>query len=188
MSNSGLAKHARMLIAASLAVAASSAEANLGQTRAQIEAQYGKPVQCLIRTPPAGTEMVCYHRPGFPRDTVEVTYFDGISQRERYTRFTSETLEKEDHESRITQKEIDAILKANSAGRHWNAVTIAGVKYWFLNAKDMHRAPASAVVQDDSKDTCFPITVQTYAMGVRMGIIEEDAHTPKPTETLFTPK
>jgi hypothetical protein len=188
MSSLGIAKHAGVLVAALLAVAASSAEANLGQTRSQIEAQYGKPVQCLIRTPPAGTEMVCYHRPGFPRDSVEVTYLDGISQRERYTRFTSATLEKEDDESRITQKDIDVILKANSAGRNWNSVIVAGVKFWFLNAKDIHRAPASSVVQDDGKVTYFPMTVQTYAMGVHLGQIDEDAHTPKPSETLFAPK
>src|SRR5262249_35638721 len=151
-------------------VVVSAVRADLGQTRSEIENHWGKPIPCPVGNSEPGTEKLCYHRPSHPCDIIEVTYLEGISQRERYGRYTSARLDREDDSAVLSEKDFNAILTANAAGRRWNAVSIAGVPYWFLDGHDMS-APAVAIARTDRGGRQFPVNVQTYAMGVKMAII-----------------
>jgi len=112
------------------AICASSAFARIGETEAQIEARYGKPVVTFSKgkeRPRKG-----YLSAGF---RITVSYLDGVS--------ASEIYQKPD-QSKLSQTEIDTLLAANSGGGTWaeSPLVISGLQQWKTGGESNERTAA----------------------------------------------
>ena len=102
----------------------SPAFARIGETEQQIEARYGK----STLTVSTGNEPLqkVYQSSGL---NITVTYLDGVSQREIFT--------KQDG-SELSKNEIAILLEANAAGSKWiedpTATALAGMQGWKLES------------------------------------------------------
>ncbi len=85
--------------------------ARIGETEAQVQARYGKPIKTAARWEldlPGTTKM--YKNAGL---TVIVTFIDGTSQREQYSK---------DLGSKLGLAEVETILAANAGNRAWSEI------------------------------------------------------------------
>lgn len=128
-----------------------SADARLGETEAQIQAQYGNPIALLpARTGEPGMTK-CYSADGF---IVSVTYINGNSIREIFAKPDS---------SKISESEIHAALKTNARDSAWEPeqlvssnAAIVGVQKWRTNDQ------TNRVAFYDSQTRALFITTQRF--------------------------
>jgi hypothetical protein len=113
-----------LFVAVALSLLVSPAFARIGETEQQIEKRYGK----STLTVSTGNEPLQkgYQSSGL---NITVTYLDGVSQREIFT--------KQDG-SELSKNEIAILLEANAAGSKWiedpTATSLAGVQGWKLES------------------------------------------------------
>jgi hypothetical protein len=113
-----------LFVAVALSLLVSPAFARIGETEQQIEKRYGK----STLTVSTGNEPLqkVYQSSGL---NITVTYLDGVSQREIFT--------KQDG-SELSKNEIAILLEANAAGSKWiedpTATSLAGVQGWKLES------------------------------------------------------
>ncbi len=92
-----------------------TATARIGETEAEVQTRYGDPIFMLPSTVEASLTK-CYLSDGF---SIAVTYMKGRSVREMFAKADK---------SKLTEKEIQRLLKGNAGGATWNAQELAGQK------------------------------------------------------------
>jgi hypothetical protein len=110
-------------VAIALLILMSHAFARIGETEQQIEARYGK----STLTVSTGNEPLqkVYQSSGL---NITVTYLDGVSQREIFSK---------PDKSELSKNEIAILLEANIAGSKWiedPTAPLAGVQGWKLES------------------------------------------------------
>jgi hypothetical protein len=146
-------KHMRQLISI-LAAAFSligSAEARIGDTEAQIRNRYGDAITVLpSRTRDAGLTK-CYSSHHF---LIAVTYFNGRSAREIVTK---------SDKSKISDEEIQSLLKIDANGSSWTAQQLTGPKAVTAGVQQWRTdTPRSRVAIYDSQTRALFITNQQF--------------------------
>ncbi len=126
-----------------------TAAARIGETETEVNARYGNPIFDLPSQQDTVTK--CYLSRGF---SIAVTYVDGKSVREMVAKADK---------SKITEKEINRLLEANSGGSAWNAQQLAGQKNvpdGLIGWRTDDKKPRVALY--DERTQAFFITTQKF--------------------------
>jgi hypothetical protein len=127
-----------------------SAAARIGETEAEVQTRYGNPAFILPSTV-ENSLTKCYLSEGL---SIAVTYMKGRSVRE--------TFAKADR-SKLTEKEIQRLLKRNAGGATWNAQELAGQKnvpQGLLGWRTDDEQPRVALY--DERTQAFFVTTQRF--------------------------
>ena len=128
-----------------------TAQGRIGETEEQIRARYGEAITVLpTRTKGAGLTK-CYSSPGF---LVAVTYLNGHSVREMIAKGDN---------SKMTDAEIQTLLKANAQGSSVNAQQLTGPKTVTAGVQEWRSLDQrSRVAFYDSHTCALFITTQAF--------------------------